>query len=150
MRFPALAAAALALSTAAACAPPPNDAPRDPAGGTAAAAQATWEARRPAAYAYDMTIACMCIHRGEYRVEVRNGEITSVRDTATGTPSPGARVEWIVTVDRLFEVMRQASSAGTPVRAMYHPELGYPTEAEIGLLADDSGTLYTIQNLRPL
>lgn len=28
--------------------------------------------------------------------------------------------------------------------------LGYPTEAEIGLLANDSGTLYRIENLRPL
>jgi hypothetical protein len=147
MRF---TAAALVLLTVAACTPPapPADAPQE--GGSVAAAQATWEARRPAAYAYDLTIACMCIHRGEYRVEVRNGEITSVRDAATGAPSPESRVEWIVTVDRLFEVMRQASAAGTPVRATYHPELGYPTEAEVGMLADDSGTLYTIQNLRPL
>lgn len=150
MRFPALIAVLTLLSTVAACTPPapPTDAP--PAGGSAAAAQATWEARRPAAYAYDLTIACMCIHRGEYRVEVRNGEIASVRDAATGAPSPESRVEWIVTVDRLFEVMRQATAAGTPVRAVYDPELGYPTEAEVGMLADDSGTLYTIRKLRPL
>ncbi|HEU4885399.1 MAG TPA: DUF6174 domain-containing protein [Longimicrobium sp.] len=150
MRFPVLIS--LALAAAAACTPPapPADGPQTPAGGSVAAAQAKWETRRPAAYAYDLTIACFCIHRGEYRVEVRNGAITSVRDAATGAPSPESRVEWIVTVDRLFEVMRQASSAGTPVRAVYHPEMGYPTEAEVGMLANDSGTLYTIQNLRAL
>ena len=149
MRFPALIAV-LAILSVAACTPPAPATGAPQAGGSVAAARATWEARGPKAYAYDLTIACMCIHRGEYRVEVRNGEITSVRDAATGAPSPESRVEWIVTVDRLLEVMQQASVAGTPVRAVYHPELGYPTEAEIGMLADDSGTLYTIRNLRPL
>jgi hypothetical protein len=150
MRLSALITAAIAVSALVACTPPapPTDAPQ--AGDSVAAAQQTWEARGPAAYAYNLTIACMCIHRGEYAVEVRNGEITSVRDAATGAPSPESRVEWIVTVDRLFEAMQQASLAGTPVRALYHPELGYPTEAEIGMLADDSGTLYRIDRLRPL
>ncbi|HYR07938.1 MAG TPA: DUF6174 domain-containing protein [Longimicrobium sp.] len=150
MRLSTLITTALAVLTLAACAPPAPATGAPPAEGNAAGAQQTWEARRPAAYAYDLTIACFCIHRGEYAVEVRNGRITSVRDRTTGAPSPESRVEWIVTVDRLFELIRQASQAGTPVRAAYHPELGYPTEAEIGMLADDSGTLYTIQNLRPL
>jgi Family of unknown function (DUF6174) len=148
MRFLALITATLVAFAACTPSAPATDAPQG--GGSVAAAQATWEARRPAAYAYDLTIACMCIHRGEYRVEVRNGEITSVHDATTGAPSPESRVEWIVTVDRLFELMQQASAAGTPVRAVYHPQLGYPTEAEVGMLADDSGTLYTIQNLRAL
>lgn len=165
MRFPALIAAGLLLSASSACipsappvacrpsAPPPPEAPAElPAtqDGDIAAAQRRWEARRPAAYAYDLTISCFCIHRGEYALEVRNGEITSVRDRATGAAPEASRVEWMVTVDRLFQAMRQAAQAGTPVRAVYHPELGYPTEAEIGTLADDSGTLYRIGDLRAL
>lgn len=152
MRYSALIAAVLALS-AAACAPaaPPTDTPPPAASsGDAAAAQRTWEAGRPAAYAYQLEISCFCIHRGTYAVEVRNGAITSVRDASTNAPAEASRVEWIVTVDRLFETIRQASQAGTPVRAAYDPRLGYPTEAEIGLLADDSGTLYRISNLRAL
>ena len=153
MRFPALIAAVLLLSASSACTPaaPPSDGP--PAAsddGARAAAQRRWEARRPAAYAYDLAISCFCIHRGEYALEVRNGEITSVRDKATGAPATESRVEWMLTVDRLFEAMGHASQLGTPVRAVYHPELGYPTEAEIGTLADDSGTLYRIANLRAL
>lgn len=153
MRFPALIAAALALSASFACAPaaPPSDGP--PAAsddGAIAAAQRRWEARRPAAYAYDLAISCFCIHRGEYALEVRGGEITSVRDKATGAPAEASRVEWMVTVDRLFEVMRQAAQAGTPVRAVYHPELGHPVEAEVGTLANDAGTQYRIANLRAL
>ncbi|HYW13742.1 MAG TPA: DUF6174 domain-containing protein [Longimicrobium sp.] len=146
-----LFAAVLTLSTAAACAPAAEPSDPPPAGaGTAAAAQRTWEANRPAAYAYGLEISCFCIHRGQYAVEARNGQITSVRDAATGQPAEASRVEWIITVDRLFEVIGQASQAGTPVRAEYHPQLGYPVEAEVGMLADDSGTLYRITNLRAL
>jgi hypothetical protein len=151
MRFYALIAAVLALS-AAACAPAaaPSDAPPPATSGDAAAAQRTWESRRPSAYAYQVEISCFCIHRGQYAVEVRNGQIASVRDATTGAPAAEDRVQWILTVDRLFEVIGQASQAGTPVRAVYHPQLGYPVEAEIGMLANDSGTLYRITSLRAL
>jgi hypothetical protein len=152
MRLPALIAAAL-LSAATACTPaaPPADTPPPAAqGGEIAAAQRRWEAARPAAYAYTLEISCFCLHRGRYALEVRNGQITSARDAATGAAPPADRVELLVTVDQLFERMRQASQAGTPVRATYHPQQGYPTEVEIGLLANDSGTLYRIENLRAL
>jgi hypothetical protein len=68
----------------------------------------------------------------------------------TGQPSPESRVSWILTVSRLLEAMGMANQAGTPVRGTFDPRLGYPIEAEIGLLADDSGTLYRIEGLRPL
>lgn len=115
-----------------------------------AEAKRAWAANGPASYAYTLTISCFCIHRGGYAVEVRDGRLGSVRDAASGQPSPASRAEWIVTVDRLFEVMSMASRAGTPVRATFDPRLGYPTEVEIGLLANDSGTLYRIEKLRPL
>ncbi len=156
MRFPALIAAALLLSAACAPAAPSANEPGDPQplpaaqSGDIAAAQRRWESRRPAAYAYDLAVTCFCVHRGEYALEVRNGEITSVRDKSTGAPAAASRVEWMVTVDRLFEVMRQAGQAGTPVRAVFHPEWGYPTETEVGMLANDSGTLYRITGLRAL
>lgn len=119
-------------------------------GGERAAALAKWRAAGISSYAYMLEISCFCIHRGVYAVEVRDGNLASVRDARTGTPSPESRVSWIVTVDRLFEAMDQASSLGTPVRAVYDARLGYPTETEIGLLADDSGTLYRITELRAL
>lgn len=151
MRISALISAAVTLMAFAACTPqaPAASAPPTHADSAAVTAQQVWEIRRPSAYAYDLTIACMCLHRGEYRVEVRDGQIASVRDAAGATVAE-SRLEWIVTVDRLFELMRQARQAGTPVRAVYHHGMGYPAEVEIGMLADDSGTLYTIQNLRPL
>lgn len=152
MRYSVILAAVLALSAATACTPPvpPADTPSPAASGDVAAAQARWEARGPDSYAYQLEISCFCIHRGQYALEVRNGEITSVLHVATGAPAEESRVEWMVTVDRLFEAMRQASQAGTPVRAVFDPQLGYPAEVEIGLLANDSGTLYRITNLRPL
>lgn len=152
MRYATLLAAVFTLSAAGACAPAGVPADPPPAAGASAAADAqrAWEANRPAAYTYGLEITCFCIHRGQYAVEVRNGQIAAVRDAATGQPAAASRVEWIVTVDRLFEVIRQASQAGTPVRAEYHPRLGYPVEAEVGLLANDSGTLYRITDLRAL
>jgi len=162
-RISVLNALAAALLTLVACAPPAPAPATDPSVPPAAdspatstsvaglaAAKRAWEANGPASYAYTLTVTCFCVHRGSYAVEVRNGTIASVRDAASGQPSPESRVEWIVTVDRLFEVIHMASQAGTPVRAVFDPRLGYPTEAEIGLLANDSGTLYRIENLRPL
>jgi hypothetical protein len=149
MRYSVILAAVLSL--VAACTPPAPPADSPPAGSAdSGAAQARWQARGLRSYAYDLEVSCFCIHRGQYAVEVRNGELASVRDRATQAPAEESRVQWILTVDRLFEVMRQASQAGTPVRATYDPQLGYPAEAEIGMLANDSGTLYRITNLRPL
>lgn len=152
---------ALALLAAAACTPaipaPEGPAPVTPAPvpsapaqtGDLAAARARWEARKPAAYAYDFSVTCFCIHRGEYAVEVRGGRITSLR-TSEGAAVPEDRAAYILTVDQLFERIAAASREGRPVRAAYDAALGYPAEAEVGLLADDSGTLYRVTSLRPL
>lgn len=142
------------LAATAACDPPmpPVEAPSPQApaqAGDLAAARAKWEARKPASYAYNLSVTCFCIHRGEYAVEVRGGRITSLR-TAEGASVPEDRARYILTVDGLFDRIQSASGQGTPTRVVYDPALGYPTEAEIGLLADDSGTMYRITNLRPL
>src|SRR5687767_1849155 len=130
-----LLAVALALSLLA-CTPRPAQ----PAMGDAPSALARWELRRPAAYSYRLTISCLCIQRGEYRIEIRDGEMTSLVEP-TGMPVVDRRLECIPTVNELFGRMREAELQGTPVRAVYHAELGYPVEVEIGVLANDSGTL---------
>jgi len=148
---------ALALAATAACTSaipaPEGPAPVTPApaqAGDVAAARAKWDARKPAAYAYDFSVTCFCIHRGEYAVEVRGGRISSLRAKDTGAAVPEDRAAYILTVDGLFDRLAAASREGTPVRAAYDAALGYPAEAEIGMLANDSGTLYRIANLRPL
>lgn len=166
-----IAALCTALLTLSACAPskpvpPTTDQPAPPAEQPAsptadppatatpipglAEAKRTWEASGPASYRYTLEITCFCIHRGRYAVEVRDDQIAAVRDAESGQPSPDSRVEWIVTVDRLIQVMEMANQLGTPVRATFDARLGYPTEAEVGTLADDSGTLYRITDLAAL
>jgi hypothetical protein len=141
-----------ALLVLAACRPAaPAAAPAvDPPAAELDSARRAWASRGIRSYAYTLEISCFCIHRGRYAVEVRDGELASVRDAQTGAPSPESRVSWILTVDRLFEAMGHATQLGTRVRAVYDARLGYPSEVEIGLLADDSGTLYRIEGLRPL
>lgn len=152
LRIPARSAIFAALLLLAAChpaVPAAQPAATPPAAGLDAARRA-WASHGLRGYAYTLEVSCFCIHRGRYGVEVRDGQVASVRDAQTGAPSPESRVEWILTVDQLFERMAQATRLGTPVRAVYDARLGYPSEVEIGLLANDSGTLYRIEGLRPL
>lgn len=151
----AAAFAACAKSPDPASEPAPGDAagPAAPAApadsGGLAAARRAWEARKPAAYAYTIEISCFCIHRGVYAAEVRGGRVASVR-TEAGEGVPEDRLQYILTVDQLFQRIGEAAREGTPVRVVYDPSLGYPAEAEIGTLANDAGTLYRISGLRPL
>ena len=156
LRIRTLTAGVVVFALLAGCsrtaAPPAGD-PSDPppstaADGDLAEARRTWQAQQPAFYAYDLEISCFCIHRGEYAVQVRGGEITSVRAAGDGAAVRPEVRERIVTPDQLFEAIDDAERAGTHTRVTYDPRMGYPAEAEIGLLADDSGTLYRIENLR--
>jgi hypothetical protein len=146
----AISAALLLLAAACHPATPAARPAIDPPAAELDSARRAWTSRGIRSYAYTMEISCFCIHRGRYNVEVRDGQLASVRDAQTGAPSPESRVEWILTVDQLFERMGQAEQVGTRVRAVYDARLGYPSEVEIGLLANDSGTLYRIEGLRPL
>jgi hypothetical protein len=150
-RIPTRFAISAALLVLAACRPaaPVAQPAVDPPAELDAARRA-WASRGIRSYAYTLEVSCFCIHRGRYAVEVRDGRLASVRDAQTGAPSPESRAELLLTVDQLFERMDQAARLGTRVRAVYDARLGYPSEAEIGLLADDSGTLYRIEGLRPL
>lgn len=152
----ALLGACIALAACATPAPPPEPG-ADPVAGPVvelpadlAAAMEAWEANGPASYAYTLEMSCFCLHRGRYAVEVRDGAVVSVRDAGTGAASPADRREWIVTVPELLEAIATAVREGIPTRAVYDPRLGYPVEAEIGMLADDSGTLYLISDFRTL
>lgn len=113
-------------------------------------AEPRWRQAAPAAYAYTLTVSCFCTHRGEYAVEVRDGRIVAARDAATGAATTADRLQHLVTVDALFARIREAEAAGRPVRAAYHGTAGFPQEARFGRLADDSGILYRIHDLRPL
>ena len=113
-----------------------------------AAARTRWTAHRPAAYAYTLEISCMCLHRGRYQVEARDGRVVAARDAVTGLQAEEHRMLLIPSVEQLHARIQEAEQAGTPVRATYDATIGHPIEVEIGLLADDSGTLYRIEGLR--
>jgi hypothetical protein len=138
--------------------PAPQPVPSPPAAESAAgapserttAARQAWGAREIRTYIFAMEITCVCVHRGRYDVVVQDGKLFTVRDPGTGQLSPESRVEWILTVDQLFERMGQAEQLGTAVRAVYDVNLGYPSLVEIGTMADDTGTRYRIWELREI
>ena len=152
----ALLAASVALAACTAPAPPPGPGAEPVVGpvvelpSNLVAAMEAWEANGPASYAYTLEMSCFCLHRGRYALEVRDGTIVSVRDAETGAPSPADRREWMVTVPELLEGIATAVREGIPTRGVYDPRLGYPVEAEIGMLANDSGTLYLVSDFRVL
>ena len=57
-------------------------------------------------------------------------------------------VAWLTITDLLAEA-EDARDSGEKVDIDYHPS-GYPAQIEIGSLAADAGTRYTISDVQPL
>jgi hypothetical protein len=128
----------------AACAAPMVSAP-----GGGSEARQRWERQGIDDYRYVYSVVCFCPERGPVQVTVRDGQVASV-----GSADPNARVGQqllvVLTVDEVFDRIEEAEENGTPTKVEYHPQLGYPTSAEIGTLANDAGTVYQISDLVPL
>jgi hypothetical protein len=111
-----------------------------------------WRAHEWLDYRFDFDRHCFCVPEAvePVTVEVRDGRVASVRSRRTGEELPRtASVPWY-TIEDLFRLIRDAERAGTrPLVVRYHPQ-GYPTEIELGTLANDAGVRYSIENVVPL
>ncbi|MBE9007286.1 hypothetical protein IQ259_19995 [Fortiea sp. LEGE XX443] len=115
--------------------------------------QRLWNSQQIKNYRYTVTNSCFCIPelRGPAIVEVRNGNTTSIRNAKTGEPVNSELLRPYSTIPRLFNLIRNAISSREPeLTVTYNPQLGYPTQINIGNLAADAGIFTTISNFEEL
>jgi len=109
--------------------------------------QRRWAALGLASYDMDLAITCFCTE--EYRrpvtLHVRDGVATGATAREPGSVRPAAEYP---TVDSLFTRAIAERERGGHVRGTFDREYGYPTFIEIGTLANDAGTGYTISGIR--
>jgi hypothetical protein len=121
--------------------------PRDE-DGEVAAQRRRWESQNLDDYRFNFARTCFCGPLGAVIVEVRDDHVVSVKDAQTGSPVIGANAQGIPTIDKLFDYIEAAADEGTYLDVKYHASLGYPTEAEIGTLANDAGVRYSVGNVQ--
>lgn len=115
--------------------------------------QQLWNRQQIKNYRYTVTNNCFCVpeFRGPSIVEVRNGVTTSITNAETGQPVNSELLRPYSTIPRLFNLIRNAISTREPeLTVTYNPQIGYPTQINIGNLAADAGIVTTISNFEEL
>ncbi|HEY7769658.1 DUF6174 domain-containing protein [Longimicrobium sp.] len=121
--------------------------PRDEEG-EVAAQRRRWESQNLDDYRFTFARTCFCPPPNVVVVEVRDDRVVAVTDLQTGSPVTGASAQGIPTIEELFGYIARAAAEGTYLDVKYHSSLGYPTEAEIGTLANDAGARYSVGNVQ--
>jgi hypothetical protein len=121
--------------------------PRDEEG-EVSAQRRRWEAQNLDDYRFNLSRTCFCVPLGAVVVEVRDDRVVAVKDARTGNPVTGPEAQGIPTIDQLFDYIAEAADEGTYLDVRYHSTLGYPTEAEIGTLANDAGVRYSVGSVQ--
>ena len=121
--------------------------PRD-GEGEVEAQRRRWDSQNLDDYRFNFARTCFCVPLGAVVVEVRDDRVVTVKDAQTGSPVTGAAAQGIPTIDELFDSIAAAADEGTYLDVKYHSSLGYPTETEIGTLANDAGARYHVGNVQ--
>jgi hypothetical protein len=115
------------------------------------AARLRWERQGIDDYRYVYRLVCFCPESQPVQVTVHDGQVTSAESADPNTRiAEGEQMLVVLTVDEVFDEIEYAVENGTRTDVEYHPQLGYPTSAEIGTLATDAGVRYLISDLVPL
>lgn len=128
----------------------------NPSGGSSdngSAARARWDRHGIDDYRYTYSAVCYCPKQGPVQVTVHDGKIISVKGAGADQSTQivaGDEPLVVLTVDELFDRIEEAHETGTYADVTYHPQLDYPTSAEIGTMANDAGVRYLISDLIPL
>jgi Family of unknown function (DUF6174) len=122
--------ALMACAVLAAC----DDDPMRPEREALAAAEARWNAVRPASNSYVMMQqrSCFCPVVALYEVTVVNNVIVRARNTATDVDLPSAQWVWFRTVSQLFDEVRMALRKDGVLRSVaYDNARGFPTTVSL-------------------
>jgi hypothetical protein len=113
--------------------------------------RAAWVARGINDYQVQLRIVCFCA--GDITrpvlLEVRGGAVAKVWDLET--THPVATLSSYPPITKLFDMaVAERSREGGYVSVAYDATYGFPARIEIGTLANDAGTMYTLGGFRPL
>jgi hypothetical protein len=98
-----------------------------------------WENQHVASYVarFQQTCSCPAVITQPVRMEVEGSTVTSVADTATGTPIDTTLWVYFPTVSQLFDIIDvEIRYQPHRLEVAFHAELGYPTSVVI----DPSGS----------
>lgn len=115
--------------------------------GEVSAQRRLWESQNLDDYRFRFARTCFCPPLGTVMVEVRDDRVVSARDAQTGSLVSGPDTQGIPTVDELFDYIVESAAEGTYLDVRYHSSMGYPTEVEIGTLANDAGARYFVSSV---
>ena len=112
--------------------------------------RAAWLASGIDDYHVQLQIVCFCVEevRRPVLLEVRNNVVTKGWDLETGRPLTDLAPYPSITA--LFDRAIQLRSDGGHVSVAYDATHGFPARIEIGTLANDAGTMFTLGALRPI
>ncbi|MCC5657097.1 DUF6174 domain-containing protein [Nostoc sp. XA010] len=115
-----------------------------------------WNQKKINNYRYKLSNNCFCLpdFRGPVIIEVRNGITKSITNAQTGkrvNPQVLQQLQQYSTVPKLFNLILNTINSGeSELTVVYNPQLGYPTQINIGNLAADAGVFTTISNFEVL
>jgi hypothetical protein len=105
-----------------------------------ATAHQRWVAANPQDYTFELRLLCFCVYRGPIQVTVVNGSAVAATDS-TGATVGG----FTTTLGTLWDSILIAQANGRLAMAEFD-QRGVPVEAEIGVMANDSGIHYSVRN----
>jgi hypothetical protein len=112
-----------------------------------------WNQKKINNYRYKLSNNCFCLpdFRGPVIIEVRNGITKSITNAQTGKRVDPKLLQQYSTIPKLFTLIRNTiNSRESELTVVYNPQLGYPTQINIGNLAADAGVFTTISNFEVL
>ncbi|MEH1839563.1 MAG: DUF6174 domain-containing protein [Nostoc sp.] len=93
-----------------------------------------WNRQNISNYEYTLSNSCFCIAdaRGPVKIQVRNGQTTSITSVATGKPVNPQYFQSYNTIPKLFDVIQDAiNRKAFSLNVQYSAGFGYPTKIDI-------------------
>lgn len=91
-----------------------------------------WASTGVETYRYRLRRLCFCPGAGELIIGVEGGVVVEARDASTDEPVPQEVLQYLETVEDLFDVIEWAiEREADRFQATYHPTLGYPTVIDL-------------------
>tara|TARA_R110000868_G_scaffold408293_7_gene691067 strand:- start:15216 stop:15719 length:504 start_codon:yes stop_codon:yes gene_type:complete len=128
-----------------------------------AKAEKTWGSNKTSNYAYNYLQSCFCPYFGELKVVVQADTVFAVLDPVTledATIVQGEEevkmidlyTDYFITIDKLFEKLKEASLNAYEMKGTYDSETGYPRNVFIDYIEDgvDDEITYQLGSLENL